>query len=305
MASTSREVDADKSGPGLRSDQQVVSPIQQLLGPVGRSATAMAGLVLIIVLVASALLAPVVAPYDPFDQNLRAKLQPPSTQHLLGTDHLGRDVFSRLLYGARLSILLGVGAVAIGAASGISVGLLVGFKGGWLDDIVMRFVDVLLAFRLLLLAIVVLAILGPSFFNVMLAIGASLFAAFTRLTRGEVLSAKTREYVEAARAAGSGSGRIMVRHILPNITAPLIVFATLTLGSSILSESALSFLGLGSAPPTPSWGLMIKEGLNQLRSAWWTSTIPGLAITAVVLAFNLLGDGLRDALDPRMRRIRR
>lgn len=262
----------------------------------------MVGLILVLILIGMALFAPVLAPHDPLETNLVAKSQPPSTEHLLGTDHLGRDILSRLLYGARLSLALGIGSVVIGAVSGISVGLLVGFKGGWLDDLVMRIVDILLAFRLLLLAITVMAILGPSLINVMFAIGLSLFATFTRLTRGEVLSAKTRDYVEAAHSIGSSSLRIMVQHILPNITGPLIVFATLRLGAAILSESALSFLGLGSAPPTPTWGLMIKEGLNQIRSAWWTSTIPGAAITLVVLAFNLLGDGLRDILDPRMRR---
>lgn len=305
MVGTRGAVKADGTGAVLLSNQCSERPISRLLAPIRRSGAATVGLVLVLVLIGSALFAPLLAPYDPVDTDLRAKAQPPSSQHLLGTDQFGRDILSRLLYGARLSLVLGIGSVVIGAASGISVGLLVGFRGGWFDDIVMRVVDVLLAFRLLLLAITVMAILGPSLVNVMLAIGLSLFATFTRLTRGEVLSAKTRDYVEAARAVGCSPGRMMIRHILPNIAGPLIVFATLRLGAAILSESALSFLGLGSPPPTPSWGLMIKEGLNQLRSAWWISTIPGVAVTVVVLAFNLLGDGLRDAFDPRMRGTRR
>lgn len=261
----------------------------------------MFGLFIIFVVLLLAVLAPVLAPYDPVDTNLRARLQPPSAEHLLGTDQLGRDILSRVLYGARLSLLLALGAVALGAVSGMIAGLVVGYIGGWLDNIFMRFIDILLAFRLLLLAITIMAILGPSLMNTMIAIGLSLFAVFARVTRAETLKGKTREYVEGARALGAGSARIMLGYILPNIISPLIVLSTLTLGTAILAESALSFLGLGPSPPTPSWGLMVKEGLSQLRDAWWTSTIPGLAILLIVLGFNLLGDGLRDALDPRMR----
>lgn len=251
-----------------------------------------------------AVLAPLIAPYDPLYADFRASNEAPSTQHWLGTDHLGRDVLSRLLFGARLSLLLGIGSVLIGATSGITVGLVTGYTGGWLDNLVSRVVDVLFSFRLLLLAIIVMAVLGPSTTNTMIAIGVSLFATFTRLARGEVLSARNHDYVEAAHAIGASTGRLIFLHILPNIINPLIVFTTLRLGVAILSESSLSFLGLGPPPPTPAWGLMVSEGLNQLRSAWWVSTIPGIAITIVVLAFNLLGDGLRDALDPRLRRIK-
>lgn len=272
------------------------------LGALRRSHAATIGLALALVLVAVALLAPVIAPHDPLSNNLRATSQGPSREYLLGTDNFGRDILSRLLYGARFSLFLGLGSVLIGATTGIAVGLFLGYVGGWIDKVAMRIVDILLAFRLLLLAIIIIAILGPSVFNVMVAIGVSLFAAFVRLTRGEVLSVREREYIEATRVVGSRPLRIMSLHIFPNILGPLIVFATLRLGVAILSESSLSFLGLGPSPPTPTWGLMIKEGLSQIRTAWWISTIPGIAITIVVLVFNILGDGLRDALDPRLRR---
>lgn len=274
---------------------------QELFATLRKSPTAMVGLILVAVLILLAVLGPMLAPYDPVATNLRARLKPPDADHWLGTDHLGRDIFSRLLYGARLSLGLAVGAVSIGAISGIATGLIIGYVGGWVDSIAMRVIDVLMAFRLILLAIAVIAVLGPSPTNAMIAIGVSFFAAFVRLTRGEVLAAKTQDYVQAVRALGGGSFRILFLHILPNIRGPLIVMATLNLGTAILSEAALSFLGLGPSPPTPSWGLMVKEGLNHLRTAWWVSTIPGGAIMLLVLSFNLLGDGLRDVLDPRTR----
>lgn len=261
----------------------------------------MIGLAIVAIVLLLAILAPLIAPYDPIETNLRARLQPPSFEHLLGTDQLGRDILSRILYGARLSLILALGAVTIGAVSGTFAGLLTGYFGGWSDSIFMRLIDILLAFRLLLLAITIMAILGPSLTNTMIAIGISLFAYFARITRAETLNGKSRDYVESSRALGAGSTRIMFRYILPNILSPLIVLASLTLGTAILAESALSFLGLGTSPPTPSWGLMVKEGLSQIRNAWWTSAFPGVAILLIVLGFNLLGDGLRDALDPRMR----
>lgn len=275
--------------------------MSQMWSTLAKSRSALVGLLIIVVVILVAILAPALAPYDPLDTNLRARLEPPSLSHLLGTDQLGRDIFSRLLYGARLSLLLALGAVAIGAVSGTVAGVIVGYVGGWIDAVFMRIIDILLAFRLLLLAITIMAILGPSLVNTVIAIGLSLFAAFARVARAEAIQGKTKEYVEGARALGVGSTRIVFRYLLPNIVAPLIILASLMLGTAILAESALSFLGLGPPPPTPSWGLMVKEGLNQLRSAWWTSTIPGIAILIIVLGFNLLGDGLRDALDPRQR----
>lgn len=266
-----------------------------------RSRAAMLGLTVVVVVVAIAVGAEALAPYDPLRTNLRARFEPPSATHWLGTDLLGRDILSRLLHGARLSLLLGLGAVAIGAVSGTVVGLMVGYFGGWLENVIMRLTDIIMAFRLLLFAITIIAILGPSLTNTMIAIGMSLFADFARLARAETLSAKSREYVEAARALGVSPFRIMFRYILPNILAPLVVLATVMLGIAILSEASLSFLGLGPSPPTPSWGLMIFENLPHIREAWWACTIPGLAIMLLVLGFNLMGDGLRDALDPRLR----
>jgi peptide/nickel transport system permease protein len=278
-----------------------LSLLAELWRGVRRSRAALSGLAIIALVIAVALFAPWIAPYDPVDTDLRARLQPMSWEHLLGTDQLGRDIFSRLVFGARLSLLLSLGAVALGSTSGVVVGVVVGYVGGWADALFMRLVDILLAFRLLLLAITIMAILGPSLTNTIVAIGLSLFASFARLARAEAIQGKSKEYVEAAHALGVGSLRIIFRYVLPNIVAPLIILSTLTLGTAILAESALSFLGLGPSPPTPSWGLMVKEGLDQLRSAWWTSTIPGIAILVIVLGFNLLGDGLRDALDPRIK----
>jgi peptide/nickel transport system permease protein len=266
-----------------------------------RSPSAMVGLVLVAILVVMAAGAPIIAPHDPLQVNFGNQNMTPSWDHWLGTDHFGRDIFSRLLYGAQISVFLGLGSVMIGAVTGVSMGLISGYIGGWFDTILMRFVDIMLAFRLILFAIIVMAILGPSVTNVMVAIGISLFASFVRLTRGEVLVAKERDYVQAAVALGASWGRITIRHVLPNILGPLIIFATLRLGVAILAESALSFLGLGPSPPTPAWGLMVREGLDRIRDYWWLSTIPGIAITLVVLSFNLLGDGVRDLLDPRLR----
>ncbi len=266
-----------------------------------RSRAAVVGIVMVGVVVVLAVLAPLIAPHDPLATNLRLRLQPPQPGYWFGTDQLGRDILSRILYGARLSLLLGFGAVAIGAVGGTVVGLVVGYVGGWLEVLVMRLTDIVMAFRLLLFAITIMAILGPSLTNTMIAVGASLFATFARLARGETLAAKQREYVEAARALGVGPGRIMFLYVLPNILAPLLVMATVMIGMAILAEASLAFLGLGPSPPTPSWGLMIQEGLQFIREAWWASTIPGAAIMIIVLGFNLLGDGLRDILDPRLR----
>lgn len=266
-----------------------------------RSRAAVVGLCMVGVVAVLAALAPLIAPSDPLATNLRMRLQPPQPGIWLGTDHLGRDILSRILYGARISLLLGFGAVAIGATTGTVVGLVVGYLGGWLEVLVMRLTDIVMAFRLLLFAITIMAILGPSLTNTMIAIGASLFATFARLSRGETLAARERDYVESARGLGVRPPRIMFLYILPNIVAPLVVMSTVMIGMAILSEASLAFLGLGPSPPTPSWGLMIQEGLPYIREAWWASTIPGAAIMFVVLGFNLLGDGLRDVLDPRLR----
>ncbi len=266
-----------------------------------RSPSLIVGTTLVLLIVVAAVLAPWIAPFDPYEISLFDRSKAPSLTHLMGTDTFGRDVLSRVLWGSRLSLLMGLGAVAIGATLGVLLGLVSGYLGGWLDSAIMRVVDIFISFGLLLLAILVMAILGTGLVNTMVAVGMFLFVAFARLTRGEVLSVRELDYVDAGRALGAFAPRILLRHILPNISGPLIVLASLRLGEAILAEASLSFLGLGASPPTPSWGLMVAEGLSSLRQAPWISLMPGCAIVVTVLGFNLLGDGLRDLLDPRLR----
>lgn len=255
---------------------------------------------LIIALVFIAILASVIAPYEPTAQ-IGKRLQPPSREFLLGTDQLGRDVFSRIIFGSRVSLYVGVIAVGLAILIGVPIGLLAGYLGGMLDNISMRFVDLMLAFPALVLAIVLAGLLGPSITNAMIAISIVYAPRFTRVARGSVLSVTEEAYVEAARSIGSSSARIMWRHVLPNIMAPLIVLASLYLSIAILTEAGLSFLGLGTQPPDPSWGIMLSTGRQYMELYPGVTVFPGLAIAITVLAFNLLGDGLRDALDPRLR----
>jgi len=259
------------------------------------------GASLLFILIAIAILAPVIAPFDPTDPNPTVRLTPPSSTHWFGTDELGRDVFSAVIWGARISLRVGLISMGIGATLGTLLGLLAGFYGRWLDTILMRLIDILLAFPGILLAITFVAMLGPGLNNVMIAVGIANIPRFTRLVRSSVMSVKTLTYVEAAESVGVPSIRIMVRHILPNVLSPIIVLVTLGIASAILSAAGLSFLGLGAQPPTPEWGAMLSKARGFLRVAWWWATFPGLAIMITVLAMNLLGDGLRDALDPRMR----
>ncbi|MDR7418413.1 MAG: ABC transporter permease [Armatimonadota bacterium] len=264
--------------------------------------SAAAGACVVGVVVAAALLAPWIAPHDPTQHRLLERLQPPGLgAHLLGTDNFGRDQLARLVYGARVSLLVGVVSVVIAAGLGAGCGLLGGYYGGRLDTLLMRVVDVLMAFPLILLAIAIVAVLGGGLFNLMLAVGVSSIPPFARLVRGEVLAQRSRDYVEAARALGAAGGRVMGRHILPNTLSPIIVLSTLRVSTVILTESSLSFLGLGVAPPTPTWGNMVADGTKFLQTAPWISIVPGVAIMLTVLAFNLFGDGLRDALDPRLK----
>jgi peptide/nickel transport system permease protein len=270
---------------------------------VARSRSAAVGLLIVLTLILVAVLAPTITSYSPIRADMLHGNLPPSRQHPFGTDAFGRDILSRVVWGSRLSLVFGAGAVVVGSTCGISMGLLAGYVRSF-DSFLMRIIDILIAFRLLLLAIAIMAILGPGLLNTMLAIGISLFASFARVTRGEVLVAKERDYVEAARAMGAGVPRVIVAHILPNISGPLIVLCTLRLGEAILAEASLSFLGLGPNPPTPSWGLMVYDGLSLLRQAPWVCLIPGTSIMVAVLGFNLFGDGLRDILDPRLRGVR-
>jgi len=265
---------------------------------------AVSGLVLMILLYLVTLLTPLIAPYDPIEQTniVETRYLAPSGQNLMGTDRFGRDVFSRVLYGARISLTIGFIAVGIGLLVGVVIGALAGYFGRRVDRILMRFTDTMLAFPRLVLLILVIALFEPSIFLVITVLGLTGWMGIARIVRGEVLSIKEREFVQAARALGMSDMRIIVRHILPGTMAPIIVFATLGIGNTILLEAGLSFLGLGVQPPTSSWGNMISQGRDALINAWWIATFPGLAIVFTVMAFNFLGDGLRDALDPKMRR---
>jgi peptide/nickel transport system permease protein len=262
---------------------------------------ALLGLVILAALALMALAAPWLSPRDPIKTSPREALQAPGPRFALGSDQFGRDVASRALHGARISLTVGLIAVAIAVALGTPVGLLSGYYGGRVDGFVMRVVDVLLAFPGILLALAIVSVLSPGLNNVMIAVGLAAVPNYARLVRASVLSAREQLYVEAARALGSRDLWIVARYILPNVVAPLIVTATLGLGTAILSAAALSFLGLGSQPPQPEWGRMLSEGRDYLREAWWISTVPGVGIMLTVLAMNLLGDGLRDVLDPRLK----
>ena len=257
------------------------------------------GLVLIVVLVA--VFASQIAPYDPYEQDIYAAFQVPSRKHLMGTDEFGRDEFSRVAFGARTSLTVGLLVVVVGAGAGTVLGVVSGHFGGRVDAVIGRLFDVLMAFPGILLAMVVLTILGPSLFNALLALAISSIPSFGRVARGQVLSAKENEYVMAALASGCDAWRIMFVHILPNIIAPILVMASLRVAGTILQASTLSFLGLGAQPPTAEWGAMLSTGRDYMRYAPWLTTYPGLAIMVTVLGINLLGDGFRDILDPRLR----
>lgn len=259
------------------------------------------GAVIVAVVVAAALLAPLVSPHDPIEQSFADQLLGPSMTHPFGTDEFGRDIFSRVVYGARIALIVGVVADGIAAVLGVILGVVSGYFGGRTDAALMRIVDVLLAFPYLLLAMIVVAILGPSLTNAMVAIGVVYTPQFARVVRAAVLQLKEEEFVDAARALGAGRRRILTRHVLPNILSPIIVMATLTVGFMIVETAGLSFLGLGASPPTPEWGSMLATGRSFMLTAPWIATFPGLAILGTVIGFNLIGDGLRDLLDPRLR----
>ena len=262
----------------------------------------MAGLVILTVVIAAALLAPYITRYDPVEIVPSERLQPPSGQYWFGTDGFGRDIYTRIVYGGRISLRVGIISVAIASLLGVTGGMIAGYTGGRLDSLIMRTADIMLAFPGILLALVVIAVLGPSLFNVMVAVGISAAPTYARVARGMVLKVKAEAYVESAVAIGTPSGRIMMRHILPNILGSLVIVATLGVAGAIIAGAALSFLGLGATPPTPEWGLILSEGRGYIRHAWWITTFPGVAIMVTVLSINLLGDGLRDALEPRMTR---
>lgn len=272
-----------------------------------KNRTGLTGLIIIAIFTFAALLAPLISPHDPVENALYEQLKPPvwneggAAKNLLGTDDLGRDILSRLIYGARVSLTLGVVSVGIALVFGASLGSFAGFYKGWPDNLIMRFMDIILAFPHILLAIVIVAYLGPGLRNAMMAIGIINIPRFARIVRASVMEEYEKDYVTAAKAVGAGNGRIIFNAIIPNCLAPIIVQASLGFGAAILDAAGLSFLGLGAQPPSPEWGAMIAQGRAMILRAWWVMTFPGVAILLAVLGFNLLGDGLRDALDPRLR----
>jgi len=291
------------AGPRPRPEREWATLLRRLV----RRRTALFGLLVVVVVMLAAVAAPLVAPFDPLEQDIGQRLREPGWQdaqgrvHPLGTDHLGRDILARIIFGSRIALLVGLAAVLISGVLGMIIGLVAGYFGGRMDDFLMRLADVQLAFPFILLAIAVIGVLGPSLRNIIIVIGVSSWVVYARVVRGEVLSIREREYVHAAVALGSRHWRVLVTHVLPNTFTPWLVVATLDMARVIVIESALSFLGLGVQPPTPTWGGMLADGRVYLSTAWWLATFPGLAILVTVLGINLFGDGLRDTLDPRLK----
>jgi peptide/nickel transport system permease protein len=283
----------------LRADESVESPARRAWRRLKRRKGAVAGLIVLGLFVLLAVFASLIAPYDPAAQSWTAVRKAPTALHWFGTDEVGRDVFTRVIYGARASLLAGVISVTIALTVGVPLGLVAGYLGGWIDGLISRMTDAMLACPFLILAIALAAFLGPSLGNAMIAIGVTTTPIFVRLTRGQVMAVKVEDYVEAARAIGNPRWRIALFHILPNILPALLVQGTLSIAAAIIAEAALSFLGLGQQPPAPSWGSMLNSAQRFLTNAPWMAIWPGLAIFLTVLSFNLIGDGLRDALDPK------
>jgi peptide/nickel transport system permease protein len=283
----------------LRADESVESPARRAWRRLKRRKGAVAGLIVLGLFVVLAIFAPLIAPYDPAAQSWTAVRKAPTALHWFGTDEVGRDVFTRVIYGARASLLAGVISVTIALTVGVPLGLVAGYLGGWIDGLISRMTDAMLSCPFLILAIALAAFLGPSLGNAMIAIGVTTTPIFVRLTRGQVMAVKVEDYVEAARAIGNPRWRIALFHILPNILPALLVQGTLSIAAAIIAEAALSFLGLGQQPPAPSWGSMLNSAQRFLTNAPWMAIWPGLAIFLTVLSFNLIGDGLRDALDPK------
>lgn len=277
------------------------SELAKTVGRLGRNRTAVAGAVVLGLIIMTAVFAPMVVPYDPVEQDYGRVLLAPDRAYLLGTDQFGRDVLSRIMVGSRQSLQVAAIAIVIAASVGTTLGLVTGYLGGWVDMAIQRLIDIQLAFPGILFALAVVSVLGPGLRNAMIAVGISLVPAFARMVRGSVLSARENVYVEAARVSGATQARIVLRHILPNVLAPILVLATVAVAWAILIGASLSFLGLGAQPPSPEWGLDLALARDYLREAWWMSTFPGLAIMLTVVSVNLLGEGLRDALDPRLR----
>ena len=275
--------------------------VARTLRPFLRQPAIVVGVVILLFFVAAALCAPLLSPTDPLAQNVVEGLSPPSAAHLLGTDKLGREMLSRMLYGTQISLVVGVLVVLSASTFGTLLGLLAGYRGGWADEVLMRVTDIFFAFPALILAMAIAGALGPSLRNALIAISVVSWPVYARLIRGQVLALKEREFVIAARTLGIPEWRIILHHLLPNTLAPLLVQASFDLGGAITAVAGLSFIGFGAQPPTPEWGVMISEGRNYIATHWWLATFPALAILLVVGGLNLLGDGLRDLLDPRLR----
>ena len=279
------------------------SPLREFARRLLRHRGAMIGLVVLLVIISISVFADFLAPYDPIQSSARESLDPPTAKHLFGADFLGRDILSRVIFGGRLSLPVGLISVSIASICGVTLGLLAGFYSGWIDSVTMRLMDLMLAFPGILLALAIVAVLGSGLINVMIAVGISAIPSYVRVVRGSVLSVKQNEFVEAARVIGCTDEIIIFRHILPNVLAPVIVLSTLGLAGAIIAGASLSYLGMGIKPPTPEWGSMLNQAREQLGTAWWAGFFPGVAIMLSVLAINLLGDGLRDILDPRLRNL--
>jgi peptide/nickel transport system permease protein len=290
---------ASNSSPSIPAGEELPPGARRDFRRAMRQPAVIAGLVVLICFGVAAILAPWLSPADPLAQNVSAGLHPPSAEYLFGTDKLGRDILSRMLYGARISLLVGVAVVAIAGGVGTLLGLVAGYLGGWIDEAIMRLTDIFFAFPALILAMAIAGALGPSLRNALIAISVVSWPVYARLIRGQVLSLKQREFIQAARALGTPEWRIVLLHLLPNTLAPLLVQTSFDMGAAITAVAGLSFIGFGAQPPTPEWGVMISEGRNFITTQWWLTTIPALAILLIVGGFNLLGDGLRDALDPR------
>lgn len=264
--------------------------------------TALLGLILVVLFFFAALFAPMLSPYGSNEQDIiGAKLAPPSAQHWLGADILGRDMLSRMLYGARISVFVGLAVVAVAGSFGTLIGLFAGYRRGWVDEVVMRVTDIFFAFPPLILAMAIAGALGPSLRNALIAVVVVLWPLYARLVRGQVLGLREREFIQAAQVTGVSNRQILLRHLLPNTLAPLLVQASFDMGTTILTVAGLSFIGFGAQPPTPEWGVMISDGRNYITTQWWLTGVPAAGILLLVAAFNLLGDGLRDILDPRLR----
>jgi len=294
---------AHVSPDGRESTTAEMGELRRVINVMSRRWVVVGGVVVILGLVIVAVFAPLIAPCDPYEQNLKSMLNQPSREHLLGTDELGRDLLSRVIYGARISLLVGVVAVSIAGSIGMGLGLVAGYFGGLTNAVIMRFTDALLSLPPLILMLAITAVLGGGLFNVLVALGISMMPTYCRLMCGQVATLKANEYISAARAMGARDGRIMSRHLLPNAFPPLLVLLSINLGTAIMMEASLSYLGIGVLPPTATWGNMVSSGYRFLLTNPLMSFAPGCAILLIVLSFNMAGDGLRDALDPRLRGI--